>query len=79
MGFGLTLATTAPLLLLFIAMAVWMPLMLVISLLVLSNLAFGLIVPNAKERAMEPLPQIAGAAGAAMGWIQMKWAPRSAG
>ena len=56
-----------------------MPLMLVISLLVLSNLAFGLIVPNAKERAMEPLPQIAGAAGAAMGWIQMKWAPRSAG
>lgn len=71
LGFGLTLATAATLLLLFMALAAWMPLMLVISLLVLSNLAFGLIMPNAMERAMEPLPQIAGAAGAVMGCIQM--------
>lgn len=71
LGFGLTLAAAATLPLLFMAMAAWMPLILVISLLILSNLAFGLIMPNAMERAMEPLPQIAGAAGAVMGCVQM--------
>src|SRR5258707_6391796 len=49
----------------------WMPLPLFISLLVLANLACGLIVPNAMQGAMQPLPQIAGAAGAAIGCIQM--------
>src|SRR5260370_41562456 len=49
----------------------WKPLPLVISLLVLSNLSFGLIAPNAMQGAMQPLPQIAGAAGAATGCIQM--------
>ena len=44
-----------------------MPLARVIS--VLGNFAFGLIVPNATEGAMQPLPQIAGAA--ATGFIQM--------
>jgi Periplasmic binding protein len=34
-------------------------------------LACGLIVPNAMQGAMQPLPQIAGAAGAAIGCIQM--------
>jgi MFS transporter, DHA1 family, multidrug resistance protein len=43
----------------------------VISLLVLGTLAFGLIAPNAMQAAMQPLPQIAGAAGAATGCIQM--------
>ena len=43
----------------------------VISLLVLANFAFGLIAPNAMQGAMQPLPQIAGAAGAATGCIQM--------
>lgn len=71
LAFGLVLAAAATLLLLFMALAAWMPLMPVISLLVLSNLAFGLIMPNAMERAMEPLPQIAGAAGAVMGCVQM--------
>jgi MFS transporter, DHA1 family, multidrug resistance protein len=32
---------------------------------------FGLIAPNAMQAAMQPLPQIAGAAGAATGCIQM--------
>src|SRR5260370_19907642 len=43
----------------------WMPLPLLISLLVRGNLAFGLTAPNAMKGAMQPLPQIAGAAGAA--------------
>src|SRR5260370_17634121 len=43
----------------------WMPLPLLISLLVRGNLAFGLTAPNAMQGAMQPLPQIAGAAGAA--------------
>ena len=44
---------------------------LVISLLVLGTFAFGLIAPNAMQGAMQPLLQIAGAAGAATGCIQM--------
>jgi DHA1 family bicyclomycin/chloramphenicol resistance-like MFS transporter len=58
-------------LLLMMALADWMPLALVISLLVLGTFAFGLIAPNAMHGAMQPLPQIAGAAGAATGCIQM--------
>lgn len=69
--FGLALATMVTMLLLLMTLAGWMPLPVVIPLLVLGNLAFGLIMPNAIERAMQPLPEIAGAAGAAMGCIQM--------
>ena len=43
----------------------------VISLLILGTVAFGLIAPNAMQGAMQPLPEIAGAAGAATGCIQM--------
>jgi DHA1 family bicyclomycin/chloramphenicol resistance-like MFS transporter len=69
--FGLVLATVTTMLLLLMTLAGTMPLPVVIPELVLSNLAFGLIMPNAMERAMQPLPQMAGAAGAAMGSIQM--------
>lgn len=79
LSFGLALATAATMLLLFMTLAAWMPLALVISLLVLANLAFGLIMPNAMERAMQPLPQIAGAAGAAMGCIQMAMGAAASG
>ncbi len=68
---GLVLASAATMSLLAMTLADWMPLPLVISLLVLGNLAFGLILPNAMQGAMQPLPQIAGAAGAATGFIQM--------
>ncbi|WP_146690818.1 Bcr/CflA family efflux MFS transporter [Bradyrhizobium canariense] len=68
---GLVLAAVSTTLLLAMTLAGWMPLSLVISLLVLGNLAFGLIAPNAMQGAMQPLPQIAGAAGAATGFIQM--------
>jgi MFS transporter, DHA1 family, multidrug resistance protein len=79
LGFGLALATAATMLLLFMTLAAWMPLAPVISLLVLANLAFGLIMPNAMERAMQPLPQIAGAAGAARGCIQMAMGAAASG
>jgi DHA1 family bicyclomycin/chloramphenicol resistance-like MFS transporter len=68
---GLVLAAVSTMLLLAMTLAGWMPLPFVIPLLVLSNLAFGLIAPNAMQGAMQPLPEIAGAAGAATGCIQM--------
>src|SRR5260370_30861810 len=68
---GLVLAAVSTTLLLAMTLADWMPLPLVIPLLVLGTLAFGLIAPNAMQGAMQPLPQIAGAAGAATGCIQM--------
>jgi DHA1 family bicyclomycin/chloramphenicol resistance-like MFS transporter len=68
---GLVLAAVSTTVLLAMTLADWMPLPLVISLLVLGTLAFGLIAPNAMQGAMQPLPQIAGAAGAATGCIQM--------
>ncbi len=68
---GLGLAAVSTMSLLAMTLADWMPLPVVISLLVLGTLAFGLIAPNAMQGAMQPLPQIAGAAGAATGCIQM--------
>jgi DHA1 family bicyclomycin/chloramphenicol resistance-like MFS transporter len=68
---GLLLAAGTAMLLLTMTLAGWMPLPPVIALLVVGNFAFGLIAPNAMQGAMQPLPQIAGAAGAATGCIQM--------
>jgi DHA1 family bicyclomycin/chloramphenicol resistance-like MFS transporter len=56
-----------------------MPLPLVITLLVLGTLAFGLVAPNAMQAAMQPLPEIAGAAGAATGAIQMAMGAAASG
>ncbi|MEI9982190.1 MAG: hypothetical protein WDN69_02640 [Aliidongia sp.] len=56
---------------LLMSLAGWMPLPTVITLLIVTILAFGLIAPNAMQAAMQPLPEIAGAAGAATGCIQM--------
>jgi DHA1 family bicyclomycin/chloramphenicol resistance-like MFS transporter len=71
LAIGLGLAAVSAMSLLVMTLADWMPLGLVIPLLVLGTLAFGLIAPNAMQGAMQPLPQIAGAAGAATGCIQM--------
>jgi DHA1 family bicyclomycin/chloramphenicol resistance-like MFS transporter len=68
---GLGLAAASAMLLLAMSLTDWMPLPFVVSLLVLGTLAFGLIAPNAMQGAMQPLPEIAGAAGAAAGCIQM--------
>jgi DHA1 family bicyclomycin/chloramphenicol resistance-like MFS transporter len=62
------LAVVAATSLLTMTLADWMPLALVISLLIVATFAFGLIAPNAMQGAMQPLPQIA---GAAIGCIQM--------
>jgi DHA1 family bicyclomycin/chloramphenicol resistance-like MFS transporter len=59
---GLLLAVVAATSLLTMTLADWMPLALVISLLIVATFAFGLIAPNAMQGAMQPLPQIAGAA-----------------
>ena len=69
-GTGLALAAASAVSLLLMTLAGWMPLPPVLALLMAANLAFGLIVPNAMQRAMEPLPQIAGAAGAVTGCTQ---------
>jgi MFS transporter, DHA1 family, multidrug resistance protein len=71
MTISLVLAAVTATALLMMTLAGWMPLASVIPLLVLCNFAFGLIAPNAMQGAMQPLPRIAGAAGAATGFIQM--------
>jgi DHA1 family bicyclomycin/chloramphenicol resistance-like MFS transporter len=68
---GLVLEAISTTMLLAMTLADWMPLPLVIALFVLGCVAFGLITPNAMQGAMQPLPQIAGAVGAAAGSIQM--------
>jgi DHA1 family bicyclomycin/chloramphenicol resistance-like MFS transporter len=68
---GLALAGASSMVLLAMTLADWMPLSVVICLLILGSLAFGLIAPNSMQGAMQPLPQIAGAAGAAADCIQM--------
>jgi DHA1 family bicyclomycin/chloramphenicol resistance-like MFS transporter len=68
---GLALAVVTATALLVMTLVGWMPLAPVISLLIVGNFAFGLIAPNAMQGAMQPLPQIAGAVGAATGCVQM--------
>lgn len=40
-------------------------------LLVLNTFCFGLIAPNAKHGALQPLPEVAGVAAAVLGFTQM--------
>jgi DHA1 family bicyclomycin/chloramphenicol resistance-like MFS transporter len=68
---GLALLALAAMLLLAMTLIGWMPLPLVISLLIAATFAFGMSMPNAMNAAMQPLPQIAGAVGAAAGSGQM--------
>ena len=79
LAIGLGLAAIAATSLLAMTLADWMPLAVVIPVLILDNLGFGLIAPNAMQAAMQPLPQIAGAAGAATGFIQMTMGAVAAG
>ncbi len=71
LSIGLQLASATAMLLLSMTVARWTPLVLVVPLLVLCNIAFGLVMPNVMERAMEPVPEMAGVAGAALGSVQM--------
>jgi DHA1 family bicyclomycin/chloramphenicol resistance-like MFS transporter len=67
---GLSLASASATALLAMTLAGWMPLLFMIPLVITGTLAFGLIAPNAMEAAMRPLPEIAGAVGAAAGCVQ---------
>lgn len=68
---GLALLAVCATMLLAMTLARWTPLPLVISLMIAATLAFGLITPNAMNAAMQPLPRVAGSAGAAAGSIQV--------
>jgi len=68
---GLSLAAASAILLLVMTLTGWMPFGLVISILIVNNFSFGLIAPNAMQEAMEPFPQLAGAASATTGFVQM--------
>ncbi|WP_426436640.1 MFS transporter [Bradyrhizobium genosp. P] len=68
---GLALLATVATVLLAITLANWTPPALVAVLLMAVALAFGLSMPNIMNATMQPLPDIAGAVGAAAGSIQM--------
>jgi len=68
---GLSLAAASAMSLLVMTLTGWMPFGLVISILIINNFCFGLIAPNAMQEAMEPFPQLAGAASATTGFVQM--------
>jgi DHA1 family bicyclomycin/chloramphenicol resistance-like MFS transporter len=52
---------------------------LVVSVMIGVALSFGLISPNAMNAAMQPMPRIAGSAGAVIVFIQMLAAASSSG
>jgi DHA1 family bicyclomycin/chloramphenicol resistance-like MFS transporter len=76
---GLTVSAAASGLFLGTTLVGWVPLPFVVSLLLAVALAFGLIIPNAMNATMHPLPQIAGAVGAVSGSIQMMTGAVSSG
>jgi MFS transporter, DHA1 family, multidrug resistance protein len=68
---GLALPTAAGAALLALTLAGWTPPALVAALWMVVALAFGMAMPNVMNATMQPLPEIAGAVGAAAGSIQM--------
>jgi MFS transporter, DHA1 family, multidrug resistance protein len=68
---GLSLSAAAASTLLAMTLGGWTSPVLVASLLIVVALTFGMTIPNVVNAAMQPLPDIAGAVGAAAGSIQM--------
>lgn len=68
---GLALLFSAASALLAMTVAGWTPPVLLATLLMVVALAFGLSMPNIMNATMQPLPDIAGAVGAAAASIQM--------
>jgi DHA1 family bicyclomycin/chloramphenicol resistance-like MFS transporter len=68
---GLVLLFVASGTMLVATLAGWSPPALVAALLIAVALAFGLSMPNLMNATMQPLPDIAGAVGAAAGTVQM--------
>jgi MFS transporter, DHA1 family, multidrug resistance protein len=76
---GLTLLAAASATLLAMTVAGWAQPALVAALLMAVALAFGMTMPNIMNATMQPLPDIAGAVGAAAGSIQMTAGAASSG
>ena len=68
---GLALSAVAASALLAMTLRGWTPPALVAALLMAVALTFGMTIPNVLNATMQPLPEIAGAVGAAAGSIQM--------
>jgi DHA1 family bicyclomycin/chloramphenicol resistance-like MFS transporter len=68
---GLSLLAAATSTLLAITLAGWTSPTLIAALLMVVALAFGMTIPNVLNATMQPLPDIAGAVGAAAGSVQM--------
>jgi DHA1 family bicyclomycin/chloramphenicol resistance-like MFS transporter len=76
---GLTLLAAASATLLAVTVAGWAQPVLIAALLMAVALAFGMTMPNIMNATMQPLPEIAGAVGAAAGSIQMTAGAASSG
>ena len=68
---GLTLAVASAIALLLVSISNNVRVATLIPLLVLNTFCFGLISPNAKHGALQPLPEVAGVAAAVLGFTQM--------
>ncbi|OAE99679.1 MFS transporter [Bradyrhizobium centrolobii] len=68
---GLALPAVAACTLLAMTLTGWTPPALVAALLIVVAFAFGMTMPNVMNATMQPLPEIAGAVGAAAGSIQL--------
>jgi DHA1 family bicyclomycin/chloramphenicol resistance-like MFS transporter len=76
---GLALLAAAAVTLLAMTVAGWTQPALVAALLIAVALAFGLTMPNIMNATMQPLPEIAGAVGAAAGSVQLTTGAASGG
>jgi len=68
---GLMLAVTSAVALAIVSIGNEVRVSTLLPLLVLNTFSFGLIAPNAKHGALQPLPEIAGVAAAVLGFTQM--------
>jgi DHA1 family bicyclomycin/chloramphenicol resistance-like MFS transporter len=76
---GLTVSAAASATLLAMTVAGWTQPAVIAALLMAVALAFGMTMPNVMNATMQPLPEIAGVAGAAAGSIQMTAGAASSG
>lgn len=68
---GLTLAAVSAIALVLVSISHSVRVITLLPLLVLNTFCFGLIAPNAKHGALQPLPEVAGVAAAVLGFTQM--------
>ena len=68
---GLTLAVVSAIALVLVSISNHVRVITLLPLLVLNTFCFGLIAPNAKHGALQPLPEVAGVAAAVLGFTQM--------